>query len=771
MTVAGASGDGGVMCRRLLNNVTRYALAALILTLAVTVPALASSYFATISVANSSATAYTNLPVSVLTNNKYMADPINGFTLPDARDVAVETGSGMALPRMVVDDRIMTVTDIPASSSTLLTYTSNNTPSDFSIITGLGGNITVADAAMLEPLGNAVQFDITGYVDTTSNDTTRTLIYKQNAFKTCVNPVGSVEAAILTAGDAIVQSVSTTVASGYHATRAKTITQTVTNVYGDVSDAQTTLFAGLRTRDGQRITLSAYPATFTSLSFWMYKVGAPPVSTAYARIYDSVSGALIGTMGSIDVSTLGGPALQTFVTPVTVSVSDVRLVMEYSGGDGFNCLAIQERSDAGGGGTNPGVQTYYDWAWHDNAFPTWDAAVGWVYTAGSLSLYVDDMFTPAATTSFGGPATISDTATDWFIGSDATPYTANYTERVGVGLTEVVRFAPNDIVRGVAYNTGTATFTNGSTAVTGTATVWDSSMEGAVIKYNVGVAADNIWNVIQSVTSNTTIVLAANYLGAGGGAVAYSILPRLPDLDTATSEEGAITWGANPAGVTLTMGSLSTGPGLSTTLISAATPDTLPPIEQSNWYIEPDVSGALASNPFRPIVLALSSTHSGTVTNLIGTVSGSPVTLVPGTNNVNVTGLGTLTVTLDAGTTAVVRSGTSSVAGSPVALGPGASVITTAVATGDISITLAGSGGGLTTFTEIQIWRFFAMMATLLMMAGGAKIVPGHVGIVGFAQLVGMGGAVAMTIFPLWAIVVAIGLFVATLVIERSQQL
>jgi hypothetical protein len=72
---------------------------------------------------------------------------------------------------------------------------------------------------------------------------------------------------------------------------------------------------------------------------------------------------------------------------------------------------------------------------------------------------------------------------------------------------------------GMDYSTGTATFTNGSTSVTGSGTSWDdSTMANGLIQLD----ADGIWCKISSVTNATTLVLSAAYTGDGGSG-AYSM--------------------------------------------------------------------------------------------------------------------------------------------------------------------------------------------------------------------------------------------------------
>ena len=100
--------------------------------------------------------------------------------------------------------------------------------------------------------------------------------------------------------------------------------------------------------------------------------------------------------------------------------------------------------------------------------------------------------------------------------------------------------------------------------------------------------------------------------------------------------------------------------------------------------------GAFANSESAPIYESLdySTTFNGTVSSLTGTVAGSPVTLNVGTNTINVTGLGTITVLLGKGREGVVDTLVATVAGAPVSISSGTSTITVGGAVGNITITV-----------------------------------------------------------------------------------
>lgn len=79
----------------------------------------------------------------------------------------------------------------------------------------------------------------------------------------------------------------------------------------------------------------------------------------------------------------------------------------------------------------------------------------------------------------------------------------------------------------------------------------------------------------------------------------------LPDRGT-YGNDGTFTWGANPGAVTVVIGSLISPyqPGLVTP--DTGTRDVLPGDTPSDWFVDPDVTGSLLTNPFRPVVTFVS---------------------------------------------------------------------------------------------------------------------------------------------------------------------
>lgn len=142
---------------------------AAVLVLLLAAPVLAVVYRAAFVVTEANGNAYAEQPVTVLSDNQWLAD--NGFMEDDALDSRVETLGGLELPHMVVDDRIWTVTNIAATSNTNLYFSTGNTDlTDTDIIAGghgdySAGYITTSDIPALED-GTQFEHETTCYLET-----------------------------------------------------------------------------------------------------------------------------------------------------------------------------------------------------------------------------------------------------------------------------------------------------------------------------------------------------------------------------------------------------------------------------------------------------------------------------------------------------------------------------------------------------------------------------------------------------------------------------
>ncbi len=170
-------------------------LLAVIASLLLVLPVTAVLYRAPLTILEANGTAYTMLSGSVLAGNQWMAD--NGFMKASALDTRVETLGGVARPHLVVDDRILFATAVPANSQTNLFFTTGNSDlASMDIVVGYNGYITTPDAAALE-LGNYFEFEHSGYVDTIGGADTN-LVFKDAAFRTYMSAPTDITSEIAT---------------------------------------------------------------------------------------------------------------------------------------------------------------------------------------------------------------------------------------------------------------------------------------------------------------------------------------------------------------------------------------------------------------------------------------------------------------------------------------------------------------------------------------------------------------------------------------------
>ena len=365
---------------------------------------------ATITVTEANGTTYTMLPITALMSNAALAS--GSFITPSGRDVMVSSQ-----PRMLVTDKTMFATPIGPNTATPFYYTTGNTPTDFAIIPGQGGYVTVADAAALE-LGNNFSIELDGY--------TGTQISKSGAFEMSHD--------------------GTNILAGIPCESL-----TTTGAYG--------IGASGFVRAGQKIT-NLPIGTIASASWYLSGAGSP-VGTANIRLRKASDDSIIGTFGTQDVSLVGGGAWYTYSTPVTnTDIQDVYLTFEYNGPQtGFDYVFAYY--------TNPGLYsngngaTYSAGAWTDNAthdatfklalnYPGVSAALApgehtiKVYADGT-NLKLDVNGVNVDSEALGGASVINN-ANNWII----TPSSyLNYYKHTSTGA-ERIYYQPNAIIVGTA---------------------------------------------------------------------------------------------------------------------------------------------------------------------------------------------------------------------------------------------------------------------------------------------------------------------------------
>lgn len=146
-------------------------------------PVFAWTYTTTIQVIESNSNSYSDLAITALVDNDYLAD--NGYIGAEGLDTRVSVG-GTATQHMVAEDRVNFIYDINADSTSNFAYSFGNDDLDnFYIIPGYDGYITVSDDADLE-LGDTFEIDQKGYIDTLSGSD-KNLVYKEDAFSVYIS--------------------------------------------------------------------------------------------------------------------------------------------------------------------------------------------------------------------------------------------------------------------------------------------------------------------------------------------------------------------------------------------------------------------------------------------------------------------------------------------------------------------------------------------------------------------------------------------------------
>lgn len=153
----------------------------------------AYSYYVPIEVFNNSTTSYTNLPILVSINNTQLYT--QGYINATALDTDVQEGAG--IPYSVANNKLgLYAASLTGNQERDYTYYLGYSPaqSDYPLIVGVGGNVTRADTPALE-LGNNFTVEQKGYVDTSAGSN-KNLVYKQGAFRTYISAGQNITAAI-----------------------------------------------------------------------------------------------------------------------------------------------------------------------------------------------------------------------------------------------------------------------------------------------------------------------------------------------------------------------------------------------------------------------------------------------------------------------------------------------------------------------------------------------------------------------------------------------
>jgi len=197
-------------------------------------------------------------------------------------------------------------------------------------------------------------------------------------------------------------------------------------------------------------------------------------------------------------------------------------------------------------------------------------------------IYVDGVLETLSTDDDGQGAINGHTANSFFVGDNSA------SARCFDGRIDEVRFYQRAFDQAEVtanYNAGAGVYTPYSTA--------NLEIELHIEDGSGAVVTDTSGNGFDGTIANAAWINGKVERAAGVGG----------------SNDARITWGVNPTGVVATLGSMvSTGQPSVGIAADESTTDMLPRAPASDWNVEPDIGGSLATNPLRPLVTMVSDT-------------------------------------------------------------------------------------------------------------------------------------------------------------------
>lgn len=191
-----------------MKRIVRGILIGGLVTVLASIPVLAV-YYVYLEVTESNGTSYTNLPLFTGMNVTYLVD--NAYIAANGTDTRVTNTEYSSLPHMLADDRLLWVGDVAGNDKTQFIFWTGQEPvSQFPIIMGYGGYVTVSDNPLLEP-GDVYMFEFIGYLDMSAGSG-KSLIWKAGAIS--FNRTGTDELTYSVVGG--YSLVASSVASGDH---------------------------------------------------------------------------------------------------------------------------------------------------------------------------------------------------------------------------------------------------------------------------------------------------------------------------------------------------------------------------------------------------------------------------------------------------------------------------------------------------------------------------------------------------------------------------
>lgn len=697
----------------------------------------------------------------------------------------LDTAISPTHPHLVANDRLLTAVPLPANGQVNVAFTTGNTPvSNMAIIPGYNGYVTILDAAALElaSVGFIVMTDI--FIDTSAASIGVNLFNKASAIRTYVSAVNTISVSIpvtfaSNTSDAWVYADDATYNGAWAPVDADAVTSGATCTVGQLEAGGTyrvhrsfLYFDTSSLPDGATITgavLRIFGSTDTSgTDFDLVVTNGQPAHPADPAVVGDYSKAFYtGNGGSINTNTYSTVAynditLNTtgigWISKTATTKLTLRSSLDIAGtapGIGTNEYVAFHNFDAAGTANDPQLIVTYEVVSVAGVTPgEHDITVGVTAAAGTTLTLTVDALAPSSATNVGA---IPDSASNWVLLSNSTPYMGSYLHAVGGIL--VAYYYPDTIIGGQVYSAGTVTVTNGDATVIGAGgAAWTTVMDNGLFK-----SADGVYYTISSVTSATTLELTAVYGGGTLGAQAYNMYVRLPDrnikVNSRTADAGstnitiidAVLTQANDYwnGAKLTI--ITTTDGLAPQGESAIITDFIAATDELQFLALSAAVGAGDTYELRYDGIITWGANPGGVTMAVASLSGYGGSFA---DTAEETALDRLPAV-------------------PVSDWYGDHTVTKAATLANPLRSLVTMVSDNTTLTEIQVWRWYGVIILVVGAFAVGKMVRGHQGITFIAAgaIIGFLIAFDSTIFPLYLAVVSAGMIVGGLLSERSRQI
>jgi len=538
-------------------------LATFALSLVATSPVLAYLYRATFTVSNNGSTDYAALPVSCSADVDWLI--ANGFiTTSTALDTRVETLGGTEQIHMMAEDRIMAFCPTLDADSQLNWYltTGNSALNNFPVIVGDEGNVTISDHADLE-LANNFSVEFEGWVDTSNAQDYPTVAGTNTSVESSTTTSHTVDLpAGIQSGDLLLAFF----AGDYIGAGIITWPGDWTELFKKGTHTVGAIYKVATGGEGSSITVTTSLAVKSAHQTYRITeyTGAPEIANTSSVATSATPNppSLTTSWGNSRVLWIAGfggdDASSRTLSSYPTDYSDGQFTS--TGGYTYVGSAVRELEAAS---EDPGVFTLSgSICWYAWTIGVRGDTNSLVSKAGAFDIYVPDTGELSAVILGASPLVIT---------------------AAGISAEE---YAVNVWADGTDYGIDIDGVTENSTALGG------ASVPSNANDYIISMPYFNCFNL--TVNDDHRIRYEPDSLISG---------TTLLNEENPGTYDGAITWGSNPSGVSVTLGSLTAPESTVTTEEEAGGyQEAMHEVVVTDWFLEPDIGTKLAAHPLRPLV-------------------------------------------------------------------------------------------------------------------------------------------------------------------------